>query len=246
MPRYRRFSDASISEKILDSMFLITIGLGTLFAVVYVYFTHEGLDGKPGVSVDDIRIAYYGEHRQTRLGTALNGAMAGNLPSAEKKQEIIDWIEGGRDRQAFEDKVAPIFNTYCIMCHSAESGLGLPPLTSYEDVLKLTEVDTGASIQSLVRVSHIHLFGIAFILFLLGRIFILCEMPVMVKRITVAIPFLTMLVDILSWYATKIWPGFSWAVYIGGGLTIFSIGCQILVSLYQMWFYKPKVVPVEM
>jgi len=113
-------------------------------------------------------------------------------------------------------------------------------------VVKLTKTDTGASIQSLVRVPHIHLFGISLILFFLGRIFILCEMPVMVKRITVAIPFLAMLVDILSWFATKQIPGFAYAVVIGGGMMLLSIGIQIVVCLYQMWLYKPKVVHIEM
>jgi hypothetical protein len=246
MPKYRRFSDASVSEKILDTIFLITIGIGTIFAVVYVYLTHEGLDGKPGLSAEDIRIAYYGTNQQTRLGAALHGPMAGNLPIAEKRKVIFDWLDHGHKQQEFEAKVAPILNKYCIMCHSEEAGLGLPPLTSFADVSKLTKQDTGASILSLVRVSHIHLFGISFILFFLGRIFILCEMPVMVKRTTVAIPFLAMLLDIFSWYATKFIPGFSYTVIIGGGLMTLSIGVQIVVSIYQMWLYKPKVEPIEM
>ncbi len=246
MPRYRRFSDASVSEKILDTIFLITIGIGTIFAVVYVYLTHEGLDGKPGLSAADIRIAYYGANQQTRLGAALHGPMAGNLPIAEKRKVIFDWLDHGHKQAEFEAKVAPILNKYCIMCHSEEAGLGLPPLTSFAAVSKLTKQDTGASLLSLVRVSHIHLFGISFILFFLGRIFILCEMPVMVKRITVAVPFLAMLLDIFSWYATKFIPGFSYTVIIGGGLMILSIGVQIVVSIYQLWLYKPRVESIEM
>ncbi|GAV20643.1 hypothetical protein MMIC_P1615 [Mariprofundus micogutta] len=124
--------------------------------------------------------------------------------------------------------------------------MGLPPLTSYSDVKKLTESDQGASIQSLVRISHIHLFGIAFILFFVGRIFILCEMPVVLKRITVAIPFFAILLDILSWYVTKIVPGFAVMVVLAGALMGLSLGIQIIVSLYQMWFFKPEVDPVEM
>jgi len=246
MLHYRRFSDASVSEKILDSMFLITIGIAMLFALAYIYTTHQGNDGKPGLSVEDVRIAYYGKHEQTRLGAAIKGPMQDRFDSPEQQQVLLDWIDHGADETTFNNKVAPIINTHCIMCHSAEAGMGLPPLTSYADVRKLTKTDTGASIQSLVRVSHIHLFGIAFILFFLGRIFILCEMPVMLKRITVAIPFLAMLTDILSWFATKILPGFAYVVVIAGALLYLSIAIQILVSLYQMWFYKPKSVPIEM
>ena len=246
MPKYRRFSEASVSEKMLDTVFLLCIGIGYMFAMLHLYFTHQGRDGEPGLSVDDIRIAYYGRHQQTRLGAAINGAMGANLNLPEQKIIIIDWLDHGSKRAEFEEKVQPILNSNCIMCHSPESGMGLPPLTSYEKVLELARSDTGASLQSLVRVSHIHMFGIAFILFLVGRIFILCEMPVMIKRITVVIPFIAMLLDILSWYMTKVSPAFAWVVVISGGLMGISFITQIVVSIYQMWIYRPRIVPVEM
>jgi len=246
MPGYRRFQDCSVSEKILDSMFLITMGVGYLFALAHLYYTHQGRDGQPGLSVEDVRIAYYGTHQQTRLGAALNGPMAGNLEYPEQKEIIFDWIENGTNVEEFNANVAPILNKNCITCHSPDSGLNLPPLTNYEEVMKVTKTDTGASVQSLVRVSHIHMFGIAFIFFFVGRIFILCEMPIMLKRVTVAIPFIAILLDIFSWYLTKIAPGFAYLVIGAGALMGLSLGMQILVSLYQMWVYKPKVEPVEM
>jgi hypothetical protein len=227
-------------------MFLLTIGLGYLFALAHTYFSHEGRDGESGLSVQDVKIAYYGEHQQTRLGAALNGSMGGNLEYPEQKTIIFNWIEDGSNEATFNDKIAPILNENCITCHSAESDMELPPLTSYSEAIKLTTSDHGASIQSLVRVSHIHLFGIAFILFFVGRIFILCEMPVLIKRITVAIPFIAILLDILSWFATKTVPGFAYVVVTAGGLMGVSLSIQILVSLYQMWFYKPKSIPLEM
>ncbi len=246
MAHWKRFNDCSISEKLLDTIFLLTIGLGYLFALGHMYYSHEGRDGQPGMSVEDIKIAYYGEHQQTRLGAALNGSMAGNLEFPEQKEIIFKWIENGTNVDEFNANVAPIMSENCVMCHSSESGMGLPSLTSYEEVMKLTHSDTGASIQSLVRVSHIHLFGIAFILFFVGRIFILCEMPPMVKRVMVVVPFIAILLDILSWYATKILPGFSYIVVVSGGLMGLSLAGQILISIYQMWFFKPKVEPIEM
>lgn len=246
MAHWKRFNDCSISEKLLDTIFLLTIGLGYLFALAHMYYSHEGRDGQPGLSVEDIKIAYYGEHQQTRLGAALNGSMGGNLEFPEQKEIIFKWIKNGTDVDEFNANVAPIMSENCVACHSEDSGMGLPSLINYEEVMKLTHSDTGASIQSLVRVSHIHLFGIAFILFFVGRIFILCEMAPMIKRVMVVVPFLAILLDILSWYATKIIPGFSYVVIASGGLMGLSLAGQILISIYQMWFYKPKVEPIEM
>ncbi|MDQ6999820.1 MAG: hypothetical protein Q9M12_02915 [Mariprofundus sp.] len=246
MPKYKRFCDASVSEKILDSMFLITIGLAYLFALLNLYYTHQGRDGEPGLSVKDVMLAYHGSHNQTRLGAAINGPMESNLPNPAAKQDILDWISHGATEEEFHEKVEPILQNNCVMCHSAESGMSIPHFTSYAEVVKLTETDTGATIPALVRVTHIHLFGIAFILFFVGRIFILCEMPVWLKRITVAIPFVFLLMDILSWYVTKIVPGFAYVVVANGALMGIAFGGQVLTSLYQMWFYKPRTIPIEM
>jgi len=246
MPNYKRFHDTSVSEKVLDTMFLITIGVAYLFALLNLYYTHQGRDGEPGLSVKDVMLAYHGSHNQTRLGAAINGPMEPNLPNKAAKETILDWISHGAPEDEFNEKVNPILQNNCIMCHSAESGLPIPHFTSYANVVKLTETDTGATIPALVRVSHIHLFGIAFILFFVGRIFILCEMPVWIKRITVAIPFLFLLVDIMSWFITKVYPGFAYVVVANGALMGISFGGQVLTSLYQMWFYKPKVVPIDM
>jgi hypothetical protein len=246
MPKYKRFSETSVSEKILDSMFLITIGIAYLFALLNLYYTHQGRDGVEGLSIQDVVIAYYGSHNQTRLGAAINGPMASNLPNLGAKTEILDWINHGAPEDEFNEKIQPILESNCIMCHSAESGMSIPHFDSYNNVVKLTETDTGATIPALVRVSHIHLFGIAFILFFVGRIFLLCEMNVTLKRTYVALPFIFLLLDISSWFITKIIPDFAYVVVAAGGLVGTTFGLQILICLYQMWLYKPKSIPVEM
>jgi len=238
--QYRRFSDASVSEKLLDSMFLLMIGVAYFFALLHMYYSHEGRDGVPGLSVDDVMIAYYGSHDQTRLGAAINGPMGANLPSQAAKIEILDWINNGGEEDVYETRIRPIMEDNCIMCHSVQSGMNIPPLETYNDVVALTETDTGATVPALVRVSHIHLFGIAFILFFVGRIFLLCEMPKMWKRVAVIVPFAAVLLDIMSWYVTKIIPGFAYVVVISGGLMGASLWLQILLSGYQMWFTGKK------
>jgi len=240
MLHFRRFSDASISEKILDTMFLITIGIGYLAAIANLYYTHQGRDGEEGLSVKDVTLAYYGSHNQTRLGAAINGPMGANLPNLAAKTTILDWIQNGTTEEEFDAKIKPILQNNCVMCHSAESGMSIPHFETYEQVLEVTGTDTGATIPALVRVSHIHLFGIAFILFLIGRIFILCEMPVIFKRILVAAPFVFLLLDISSWFITKIIPDFAYVVIAAGAFVGITFSLQLFISIYQMWLYKPK------
>ena len=57
------FADCSISEKLLYSAFLCMVGVGYLMALALLYLTHTGLDGKPGIDVQDIAISYYGNRK---------------------------------------------------------------------------------------------------------------------------------------------------------------------------------------
>lgn len=241
MANCQRFSDVSVSERILNSLFLLSIALGYLFSLGQVFFVHQGRDGQPGLSIADIVIAYHGSPEQTRLAAAINGPMAGNLKSPADKEIILDWIDSGARQAIYDAQVAPILQRDCLGCHSPASGMNLPPLTSYEQVAKLTEADRGASIPSLVRVSHIHLFGIAFILFFVGKLFVLCEIPVWLKRLTIGIPFMSMLTDIFAWYLTRKTPEFAYLLVISGGLMGVSLNFQILLSLYQMWLPALKM-----
>lgn len=231
----QRFSDVSVSERILNSLFLLSVGLGYLFSLGQVYVTHQGRDGQPGLSIADIAVAYHGSPEQTRLAAAINGPMAGNLKSPEDKTVILGWIDSGASQAIYETQVAPILKRDCLGCHSPTSGMNVPPLTRYDEVVKLTEADRGASIPSLIRVSHIHLFGIAFILFFVGKLFVLCDMPVWLKRLTIGIPFLSMLTDILAWYLTRETPNFAYLLVLSGALLGLSLNFQVWLSLYQMW-----------
>ena len=84
----RRFCDCDSSEKALYSAFLMLVGIGYLMALTYLYFSFQGLDGKPGLSVDDIAENYYGNRSGTRLEAALRGPMAPFI-DVEKKSIII-------------------------------------------------------------------------------------------------------------------------------------------------------------
>ncbi len=52
------------------------------------------------------------------------------------------------------------------MSDKPQSNPNLPNLTSYEGVMEVAD-SKGAALPALVKVSHIYLFGIAFILFFL-------------------------------------------------------------------------------
>jgi hypothetical protein len=243
-PTCRGFNNMSVSEKILNTIFLLTIGIGYLVAVSHVYLSHNNQDGKPGFSVEDVMIKYHGSPEQTKLGVAINGIMASNLKQKKDREVILRWIKSGAREAEYQDHIAPILNRDCIGCHTRALNPSLPDLTHFSGVEEVAKVDGGASLPYLIQVSHIHLFGIAFILFFIGKIFLLCEINVTFKRVMMVMPFAAMLTDIMSWFATRLVPDFAYVVVATGILMGFCICVQIGVSIYQMWFYPAEIRPI--
>jgi len=235
---YRRFSDCSVSERLLYTLFIMLLSIGYIFAMALIFIDVAPEDTRPGLSTQDISIKYYGNRSGTRLEQALISAMK-PYRTHEEYLTIADWIHNDAPEVRFDKKIKPILAEKCLMCHNPLSGMSIPDLTTYQSVKTLVKIDTGESIGTLVRVSHIHLFGLGMIFYLLGRIFILTEIPVLLKRIAVIIPFAAIAVDISSWWFTKFSPHFfAYTVLISGGLMGLSFAFQAIVSLYQMWFLK--------
>lgn len=227
--------------KTLFTGFLLVIGVGLLMAGAQIMLTHGQADGKSGLSLDDIVYSYYGNRSGSRLETMLNGAMKPMAPD-EVRFTLIEWSRAGAPMDQWDSKIKPRVDMHCAGCHGGQSAL--PNLTDPEVMRKLAAVDLGASISSLTRVSHIHLFGIAFIFLFVGWIFGLAVFPATAKAILIATPFAFLILDVLSWWLTKYFPAFAWATMIGGlGYSLAST-VMILTALAQMWLPRrlwPKI-----
>jgi len=223
--------------KVLATCFLLTIGIGYLFGLAYLYFIDLEPHAKRGLGlVQAVIIKYYGQREKSRLQAALEGSMSEHVTPNEK-QQIIRWIRQGARETEFVN-VEAILKRACAGCHSLESGLPIAPLLSYSQVSEYTAVDFGQSIKSLVRVSHIHLFGMSFIFMLTSIIFAFSETSRLFRSVLVAIPFLAIWLDIGSWWFTKYEPVFAYTVIVGGAMMGLSLAGQIFISLSEMWFKR--------
>jgi len=234
----RRFFDCTMSEKLLFTAFLLTIGIGYLMAMVFLYTTHQGHDGKPGLSITDIADTYYGNRSGTRLEAAIRGPMASYI-ELEDRHELVAWLKSGAPEKKYEPLIRPILEKTCLACHSPTSGLNIPDLTTYDGILTVAAVDTGESMHTLIKLSHIHLFGIGLVLLGVGMIFKHSVLRSSIKYTLILLPFAAMLADVLAWFLTKWDPIYAYTVVIGGALLGLSLAAQILISLYQIWFLKP-------
>ncbi|MGR8979279.1 MAG: elongation factor-1 alpha [Gammaproteobacteria bacterium] len=228
----------STSIKLLFTGYLAAVAVGYVMALIQILFTHGMADGKFGLSFDDIVYSYYGDRSGSTLEAKLNGSMKENAPDPDRFR-IIQWVRDGASEREYSVYIKPIIEKNCVMCHNAGSG-ALPDFTKYENLKKASESDTGATFQSLARVSHIHLFGISFIFMFVGLIFSFSTgVPRQYKYPAIIMPYLFLLIDIASWWLTKLSPFFAIFVVLAGvGLGI-SFAYMWCVSIYQMWILGP-------
>jgi len=237
------FQDQTTCHRALYTMTLLILGTAYLFAMIQTFVVHAGRDGKPWLSPADLEIAYSGSPGATRLEAAIKGPMSAMLHK-EDVDEIILWIRDGAEAERYQDKVAPIMEEHCLNCHgdNKESRAAFPHnpvLEGYENVMKMVQIDTGADILTLVRVSHIHLFGMTFIFFIVGVIFLHAHVqPIWLKCTILITPLVAILLDIFSWYLTKVYPPFAWVVYLSGvfmALAFLCIRCGFTVCPAITW-----------
>ena len=238
----RYFYDCPLSEKLLYTSFLVLLAMAYLMALLYLYTSHEGHDSKAGLSVEDVVTTYYGNRSGTRLEAAIRGPMSGYLQQSGERDQIVAWLKGGASEEEYDDRIFPILSRNCLQCHSPSSGLQIPDLSSFEGIGVVVDVDTGESLHTLMKLSHIHLFGIGLVSLGIGLIFRFANVGDGLKAILMVLPFVAIFADILAWFLTKWDPVYAYTVILAGGVLGLAWAAQILISLYQLWFLrKPEV-----
>ena len=234
---YLHFQELPISRRVLYTGVLLVLGMGYLFGLLYLYASDSGRDGVPGLSVQDIVVSHSGTAEGTRLEAALRGPM-GNMVGPADLGSMLGWVQGGAERNSYESQISLIIEENCLSCHDG-SNPHLSNLDGFDNIQSVIEHDTGTDLFTLVRVSHIHLFGLTFIFFLMGLIFSHAFLrPVWLKSLIMAMPFVCIVSDVSSWYFTKLFSGFAWVVLFAGALMALSFATMWFVSMWQMWFYK--------
>jgi len=108
------------------------------------------------------------------------------------------------------------------------------------------EQDMGTNVFTLVRVSHIHLFGLTFIFFIMGLMYSHAYVrPIWFKCTVIALPFAAVIMDVFSWYLTKLYGPFAIMVLVSGGMFGFCFALMWVTTMYQLWFSAPPAAVLQ-
>ncbi|MFI4979959.1 MAG: hypothetical protein ACHQIO_06390 [Nevskiales bacterium] len=243
---FHHYSEMPYSLRTMYTATLLLLGMAYLFALIYLFHTYAGRStGNPMMlTYEDLVVAYSGSAQNSRLEGALRGPMRDMLPPDELSV-LVRWVHDGSPQARYATEIQPVIQKRCSICHDG-SNPHLPTLTDFDNLKKVTQVDTGTDIFTLVRVSHIHLFGLTFVFFIMGTMFHHAYVrPVWFKCTVIALPFLAIVADVSSWYFTKLFHPFAWIVILGGALMGLCFAFMWLVTMYQMWFSRPPRMVIE-
>lgn len=140
---YRHYSELPYSQRVLYTATLVVLGLGYLFALIYLFHTYAGrAGGNPMMlSYSDILTAYTGSGKGSRLESALRGPMSTMLPRDEAN-ELLTWVHDGSNQAKYLSDIKPLLDQHCMSCHDG-SNPHIPNLSSYDNLKKVTGQDTG-------------------------------------------------------------------------------------------------------
>ena len=192
------------------------LGAAYLMALSYMFLAIVEPHQKMGQGlIQGIEVTYHGDPTSSRMEAALRGSMSSNIQPIDR-DKVLAWVHNGAPEATYP-MLKPIFDSNCVACHSAQSGMPIPHLDSYEGVREMSRTDQGPTLTQLARVSHVHMFGISIFFLLTGTIFALSRIAQWIRVTVVVLPYLAMVADIGSWWLTHFFPVFGVIVVIGGG-----------------------------
>ncbi|UCF99055.1 MAG: hypothetical protein JSV89_05830 [Spirochaetaceae bacterium] len=224
-------------SKIGITILLIVAGVGYLLGFANIIATYGPIDEKPGMSIQDIRIAFYGAREKTKLEKSIDGTMKEYFMDEAGYQATKDWIAAGAPENGFP-RIKEIFDVSCSTCHSADAQVAGVVTVEYEDVAEYLKQDTGKSVSRLISLSHTHIHGTLPVMFALIFIFSFTLYKNWIKTLVIAFSAVAILADVAAWWLAKL-AAFLAPIVILGGLTLaLANAALILLPLYELWIKK--------
>jgi hypothetical protein len=234
--------DLSPPARLLVTLYLLTVAAGLAAGEFNVLASHAGADGKPGLSMEDLRRVFHGRPGWTLLGSKVDGgSMEKHVPVPSERRTLLAWAAGGAREEGF-DAARKVLDLRCVRCHSPAGEKEGSPFADareagarYDLVVRYAGPDRGMSDAARATSTHAHLLGMGTMFLALGVVFLFTDTPRPVRAAAVAAPFAGMAIDIGSWWLSILSPAFVWAVVAGGVLVAASAAVLVARPLWEMW-----------
>jgi hypothetical protein len=235
-----KLTDLNLPMQCVVSLTLLALSAGYGVALLNLYFTYSTVDGKAGLTPEDLIRSLSSPRGRTLLAAKIDGgSMEQFLRDPLHKARILNWIQDGAGREQFEADVAPILKQNCVGCHNPSGLMYLQPLDSYEAVQPITQVDRGEPVPIWARVAHTHLQAIGLVFFVVGGIFAGTSLGDRTKTVVVVLPFVSLLADFGARFLARYHSGFVYLMMAAGAVGGLAFAAMVAVSLFEIW-WRPR------
>lgn len=227
----------ALPYKFALTTFLIVCGIGYLLGVANIWFSYAPVDGKPGLSVADIRLSFHGDPSASKLEKALKGNMEQYLSSPDNGSKLLDWIAAGHKEDAYAG-VQQVFVTDCDTCHGRDVATAGIVTEDYKSLEPLLASDAGVAWPRLITLSHIHINGLLPLMFCLALVMSFTRFSDRMKGLIIVYSFASFTMDVAIWYLAKLWGWAAPLVIVGGIFLGSAYAIMILLPLWEIWIHK--------
>ncbi|USN99310.1 MAG: hypothetical protein H6810_01135 [Phycisphaeraceae bacterium] len=229
---------------------VLTLLGGATGAGLQLYFQLHNRDEKPErFTIDDVKAQYHGIRSPSPLLESLESGhpadVGGELPDNER-QALLDWLKGDRISRNYDNldlgDMAPseIMTARCVDCHNrqakGEHAAAKMPLEYWDDVdpLSVSREINPVPIEVLAASTHTHALGLSALTLVLCWLALLTSWRRWLVALIVGFTGLGLMMDIGSWWLTREYVGFAWAVVAGGGLYNLGVGLLGLLVILDL------------
>lgn len=224
---------------------VLALLLGMWASLGHLVEHHGRRDGEAGMSLDDVRGAYHGVDRPSRLAAALRSGHPEEL-AQEERARLLAWLEGDRVSERYDDPdlgddaPAEILDRGCVSCHArnpTDAARAALPLEYWDDVKALAfarRIDP-APREILLVSTHTHALSMALVTLAVLALVRATRWPGALRSLLSSGAGVGLAADLASWWLARDSGLFVWGVVAGGALWCAAIVAGALLTLLELW-----------
>jgi len=231
-----RLRELPVNLKVLVTFFIIALGLGYLVAYLHLYLHFEMADGKPGMTMADVKAHFKDGKGPSRLERGILGRMGKYFVDEAEKKKTLKWVRKGGPQASYPN-VAPIIDMNCVVCHRKGPNMRFPPLETFDEArLACRPEGTPPTAYELSGTTHTHLTALAALIAAVGVVFAFTGVRPWLGAIIVLAAFLGLLADIAGWWLATRYDWGALVSVVGGSVMGTALLIQMFWSLAATWF----------
>ncbi len=226
--------------------------LGVWASLEHLKDHHQNRDGRPGVSLDDLKGAYHGIDNPAPLVVALERNHPDGL-KADDRAALLKWLKADKVSENYDNPdlgasaPAELIQRDCLSCHARKStdksGIGAKfPLDYWDDVQKLAfshHLDATPE-EILVTSTHTHALALGVVSIALGFLAWFTRFASALRSLPMFFTGVGLASDLAGWWLTRSSEEFIWLIVGGGASWTLGAVLSALFVLLELWLPKSR------